>query len=390
MTSTIDKVRQRIAACSPADLFELRDKNLTTTILYGSELAILTDTSINVGTIETQWTTADLHLRSGPTFADNILMTIPASTPVALLDIVPVDSSGILWVYIETLSMRGWVASQYLSKNKRRSIGHAGIHVLQDGWAAAVGMAQSVPIACATVISDVEAALTLAKSIKAVIWRPYPDPAVPMPLPSDPQQAQDAGRAAVERVVQQGLPFSNSAIYVQIVNENDALAADPQQANFWLGVMLALESHGMKAAIGAYSVGTPEVAQWQALAPALEYAASHGHIVALHAYTDPNAAPGCLSAADQTLYWEARFIRLYNSVAANARPPLVLSEFGTYNAVFPGTENLISMAAAFEQLVAQYPYVIGYCLWTIGGLGGWQKSDITAAIPALEAWIGKR
>lgn len=48
--------------------------------------------------------------------------------------------------------------------------------------------------------------------------------------------------------------------------------------------MQGLDAIGRKAAIGCFSTGQPEVAEWARFIPALRHAASHGHAVAVHEY----------------------------------------------------------------------------------------------------------
>ncbi len=62
-------------------------------------------------------------------------------------------------------------------------------------------------------------------------------------------------------------------------------------ADFEIRRMQALEAIGAKAAIGCFSTGTPEItdagATWGRFRPALEHAAAHGHVLALHEYAGP-------------------------------------------------------------------------------------------------------
>ena len=48
--------------------------------------------------------------------------------------------------------------------------------------------------------------------------------------------------------------------------------------------MKLCERRGVKAVIGSFSVGMPDLAEWARYRPALEYAAAHGHYLGLHEY----------------------------------------------------------------------------------------------------------
>lgn len=335
-----------------------------------------------------------LHLRAAPGLAQSILAMLPANATVQVYArTASVD--GYSWSWIQSSAGAGWVASEYLAAAPSISpVGKkAGVHVLQDSISAVETLIASLRqhgkrLASATVVNDPAAAIALSGICDYVIYRYVNSTTDSVTLPNDQAGAIITGINEVRaRYANYAALAGVPNIYIQVVNEVGSLASDPMQAYFWIGVMQGLEVHDMKAAIAAYSVGTPEPAQWQAMSPALTWAKQHGHIAVLHAYTEPNAAAGQLSGPNLQQYWEGRFARLYDSVSLDAHPPLVLSEFGTYNAAFPGTANLLSLVNDFEALVEQYPYVAGYCIWTIGSFGGWQRSDITQALPALAQWL---
>jgi hypothetical protein len=67
----------------------------------------------------------------------------------------------------------------------------------------------------------------------------------------------------------------------------------------------------------------------------------------------------------------------------------VISEFaGEFKTgQFQGADNLLKVAAAFQTAIAPYSYLMGFNLWTVGSLGGWQASSIDSALEPLAQWL---
>lgn len=73
--------------------------------------------------------------------------------------------------------------------------------------------------------------------------------------------------------------------YWELHNEDWQAGADmARYAELSVEFMRELEAIGRKAAIGCFSTGQPEVAEWRHFLPALRHAAAHGHAWAVHEY----------------------------------------------------------------------------------------------------------
>jgi len=182
--------------------------------------------------------------------------------------------------------------------------------------------------------------------------------------------------------VKQSLPF-------RLTSPN---ALDPAQTftAFWLAVLQALDAIGRKGVIGAYGVGQPEPDQWATMIPALQYAAAHGHIVALHVYCQAGTPVGQLSA-DQPDY-EGRVKRLYAAVPADARPTCIISECAHEFATgkFEGVAETVHFAGQMQSFYQDAPYIQGINLFTFGAIGGWAASSIDSATTALATAINSQ
>lgn len=382
-------------------------------------------------------TTNRLRLHDSPALAANVLETIEVGGLVAVLDTPLVAADGLTWANIRAPgNQTGWCAAQYLTPIlvtgpaplppppqppaapsetltgsttmsgpmptqpivqpvvpiARRLVG---LHILQDGASKALALAQQLagagkPLASATVINDANLATQLAAGrVGYVIYRYLTGSGDDPTIPTDSAAALAYGQLFTNQRLALPGGWNNlrgSNVYVQIANE---VKWTPGHAGFWQGVMQALEAQGRKAAICAYAVGQPEPNEWQTLTSTLQYAMAHGHIVCLHAYCRDRTPPGQLSAAGDQQYYELRFPHLYGAVPDNARPPLIISEFaGEFKTgQFQGADALLKVAAAYQNAIAPYPYVIGFNLWTVGSLGGWQGSSIDGALDSLAQWL---
>lgn len=368
-----------IATCKAVDLAAALGLNINPTVSYPAK------------------TTDSLHLRAWP--SGPVLQTLAKGTQLDVMSTPTVNLSGLDWVLIQMPhGGRGWCALSYLAKDltvPRVNNHRFGLHCLQDARADVEALFAKLPkqfqIAGATVVNDGGIATWLAERADYVVFRWVTgNGAVDDPqIPTDNALAANYGK---QWTLDKLDPIKGYAgfgdlegknIYIQIANE---VKYAPGHAGFWLGAMEAIQEFGMHAAIGAYSVATPEVADWQQLTNTLQYAKANGHIVALHAYTH-NAAPGQLSAAADQPYWELRFPRLYAAVPADAQPDLVISEFGTEVPDFQSADALVSLARNFEEATSQYAYLKAYNRWTWGKFGGWDKSDVSSANDAVEAFL---
>lgn len=338
-------------------------------------------------------TPMNLRLHSAPNFDSNVIGSILFNEVVGVLGDAPVSADNYVWLRVQKGNgLTGYAAQQYLDKivpsapapTTRRKLG---IHCLQDARLAVdAWLASGARPTSATVVNDAGLANELAARGITTIYR-FEDGNQAISVPTDPVAAQSYGHSIVAERFSRGQYASvNRQVYIQIENEDPWSAGHPA---FWLGVLTELDARGYKGVIGAYGVGHVEVNEMQAMIPALEYAKTHGHIMALHAYCKDGTPAGQLSAPDQRPYYELRYKRLYAAVPPSARPPLVISEFqGEYSrGKFQGTDALISLCTAFEAAAAGDDYLIGYNVWTVGSAGGWGDACIDSALPNLLKWM---
>jgi len=185
----------------------------------------------------------------------------------------------------------------------------------------------------------------------------------------------------------------------------------------------AMSELGLKAAIGNFSVGVPEAAEFEAFLPAIEAAKEYGAILALHEYSAPSlrdgmnaAIPGLDSidgAGALTLryrYWYDHFLRPRDLVI-----PLAITEAGIDGGVLQveGQEQLgwryyldagnlgqasPEAAAGYLEQLSWYddelrrdPYVIGFAIFNAGSRGGrWASFDITELLPQLAGMVNSK
>lgn len=117
--------------------------------------------------------------------------------------------------------------------------------------------------------------------------------------------------------------------YLEIVNEPNG-GGDPlqfeNQRDFFIACMQWADAHNFKIAIGSFSSGCPTEWQTQILAPSFDYAARHGHIVALHDGSVDGDRPLFSQAAeDGTAYRYRIFNRVLDSMGL-MRPKYAITE----------------------------------------------------------------
>lgn len=152
-----------------------------------------------------------------------------------------------------------------------------------------------------------------------------------------------------------------------------------------------LREHGLRAAIGCFSVGQPQApeldasAAWTAFMPALKHAIAHDAVLLLHAYGAPK-----IYDSDDSWYLHRFEKRVRAHLPAEVRNvPYVYGEFGCDMGVDQpglrkgwrtGYEDDIRAYAADLQKAAAFladqPHCLGACLFTLGNQGAWADFDI--------------
>lgn len=176
---------------------------------------------------------------------------------------------------------------------------------------------------------------------------------------------------------------------------NEVAQSSPDEigklAHFSIRYVELLAEAGLRAAIGAFSVGRPEApindssAAWGAFLPAMRTGMKHGAVLLLHAYGAPQIFE---SSPDWFLHRFERVVRPH--LPADVREmPYVYGEFGCdmgvkqpglrkgwqtgYSGDFRAFAADLKQAAGF---LAAQPNCLGACVYSLGGGGGWADFDI--------------
>ena len=180
-----------------------------------------------------------------------------------------------------------------------------------------------------------------------------------------------------------------------------------------------MAQHGLRSAIGGFATGVPELEEFERFTAAIFTAKEHRGILTLHEYgapdmtylygsplpgTDGHPERGALAFRYRWFYEE--FLIPYDLVV-----PLVISEagvdgtlpnrpgppgwgwesFSTYWVQQGWAENgvdaFIKQLAWYDAGVRQDGYVIGFTIFTAGGIGHWKKYDVNGILPELTDYV---
>jgi hypothetical protein len=155
-----------------------------------------------------------------------------------------------------------------------------------------------------------------------------------------------------------------------------------------------------RVALFGSATGTPPVSAWPYVADACRRAKAHGnHVLALHEYPldapDPppdGHPPGLLMDAYNAHPEELilRYRKLYRYlIPQNADCPLVITEVaqgagGNFSEI--GTDWFVQDFGWYDARMREDPYVIGCCIFTLGGVG-WGGANFQDALPTLTQYI---
>ncbi len=327
-------------------------------------------------------TVGNVNLRSTP--AGIIIRTLPSGTTVTEL-VTPTVEAAIGSTTYDWQAVRlntnelGWLALQFIATPPAPAQqAGVGLHCLENANLSAL-LASGAKLASATIVDNVGLANQLvANGVPYVLFRRWPDNQ-DLAIPNDPTQAEAYGHARVRARFAADSQLGAVDLRAYICEDNE-VSWSPGHGAFWLGTLRELTAMGRKGALGCYGIGYPEPAQWATMIPALQFAAANGHIVNLHCYCAQGTPLGQLSS--DTADYELRFVRLYNAVPADARPPLIIGECAHEfsRGLFEGTDQLVKFVELFSAAVSPYPYVKGFNLWTAGNAGGWDTSCIDSAL----------
>lgn len=180
-----------------------------------------------------------------------------------------------------------------------------------------------------------------------------------------------------------------------------------------------LAQHGLRAAIGGFATGVPELEEFELFSAAISVAKDYGGILSLHEYGAPDMTylygeplPGQEAHADRgALTFRYRWFYREILEPADLVIPLVISEAGVDGIIggrpgpsgfgwqdfssywvqqgwgATGVEAFINQLAWYDAGVRRDGYVIGFTLFTAGGFGHWKKYDINPILPQLAGYV---
>jgi len=242
-------------------------------------------------------------------------------------------------------------------------------------------------------------------------------------LSVNPQDYVGEPEAAAAALVTQQLPQLLQHPYVDYWegwNEPDPnLDRMDWYARFEAERVRQLAQHGLRAAVGGFSAGVPELNEFELFVPAIEAAKAHGGILTLHEYAAPDLTflygdplPGYPTYPDRgPLMFRYRWFYRDVLEPRGLVVPLVISEAGIDGILGnrPGPEGLgwqdfqafwvaqgwgpDGQTAFLNQLqwadneARQDDYVIGYALFTAGGGRAWETYELDSFLPRLAEYV---
>jgi len=173
--------------------------------------------------------------------------------------------------------------------------------------------------------------------------------------------------------------------------------------------------HGFRTAIGAFATGVPEMREFELFLPAIQVAREHDGILTLHEYSAPDMfylygdpLPGYPAYPDRgSLTFRYRWFYREYLEPGDMVIPLVITEAGVDGIIGgrPGPGGLgwidfqgywvdqglgengpqafINQLAWYDAGVRQDWYVIGFTVFTAGGIGNWRSYDVNSILPDL-------
>jgi hypothetical protein len=186
----------------------------------------------------------------------------------------------------------------------------------------------------------------------------------------------------------------------------DTVAKMQWLAQFDAARVRILSQNGRKAAIGSFSVGTPQVVNsngqplgdyWRAFYPAVDEALAKGGVLSLHEYSAPSMKNYYEESAGAG-WTTGRYRKVYNwfLIPDGRQIPLVITECGIDGGVIgQGSKGWTSYASAdgymeqlkwYDAILKQDSYVLGATIFSLE-IPNWDDFDIAALMPALTTYV---
>jgi hypothetical protein len=211
----------------------------------------------------------------------------------------------------------------------------------------------------------------------------------------------------MHRHMAQWAPYKGCVDYWEVLNEVDppTVAGHAWLGEFFKAAMSIAEANGYKLALFSYSMGVPELYEWQAIAETGVFAQAKagGHILSLHEYGGPllrdrwgepmpQYAGQDLGDPSIPLYPDrgvlgGRYRHLYRDILIPRGEviPLALTEV---NVAIEDPEERAEVFLEdifwYDDRLREDDYVIGMAIFTLGGqIASWEHFDYQDFLPEL-------
>lgn len=177
--------------------------------------------------------------------------------------------------------------------------------------------------------------------------------------------------------------------------------------------------HGLRTAVGGFATGVPEMNEFELFLPAIEAAIQHHGILTLHEYSAPvmtngygDNLPGYPAYPDRgSLTFRYRWYYREFLEPRGLVIPLVITEAGIDGIIgnrpgpsgigwsdfqdysiangwgADGPEAFINQLAWYDKGTRQDEYVLGFTIFTAGGIGQWKAYDIGPILPNITNYV---
>lgn len=177
--------------------------------------------------------------------------------------------------------------------------------------------------------------------------------------------------------------------------------------------------HGLRTAIGGFATGVPEMHEFELFLPAIEVAIQYGGILTLHEYSAPvmdngygSNLPGYPAYPDRgSLTFRYRWYYREFLQPRGLVIPLVITEAGIDGIIgnrpgprgtgwddfadygvsqgwgATGVESFVNQLAWYDAGTRQDEYVLGFTVFTAGGIAQWKEYDINSILPDLANYV---
>ena len=207
--------------------------------------------------------------------------------------------------------------------------------------------------------------------------------------------------------MQQWAPYKTCVDYWEVLNEVDppTVAGHVWLAEFFKAAMTIADANGYKLALFSYSMGVPEIYEWEAIAGTGVFAQAKagGHILSLHEYGGPlmsdrwgepmpQYAGQSLDDPSIPLYGDrgvlaGRYRHLYRDILIprDEAIPLAITEANlAIDDPVQRAQYFLDEVSWYDDRLREDDYVLGMAIFTLGGgIAGWQDFDYLSFLPDL-------